>query len=96
LASLQLTTAAELAGADTSANADSTDAISSEKAPPTPSPISPNEFTLGMLVKHPEYGLGKIIALSGGQSSRKATVAFAAGAGERTFVLHLSPLRPAK
>ncbi len=53
-------------------------------------------FHLGMLVRHPEYGLGKIIALSGSQSQRKATVAFTSGAGERTFVLQQSPLRPVK
>lgn len=77
----RVTTAAALAGAG-----------QTEMAPP----ISPRDFTLGMLVTHPEYGLGKIVALSGGTSSRKATVAFAAGAGERTFVLHLCPLRPVR
>ena len=49
-----------------------------------------------MVVKHPEYGLGKIIALSGMNENRRATVAFASQAGQKTFVLYKSPLRPAK
>ncbi|HEY2893893.1 MAG TPA: UvrD-helicase domain-containing protein [Pirellulales bacterium] len=59
-------------------------------------PISPDVFFLGMIVKHPEYGLGKIVALSGKGSRRMATVAFASAAGERKFVLAQSPLRPTK
>ncbi|HEX3869814.1 MAG TPA: 3'-5' exonuclease, partial [Pirellulales bacterium] len=58
--------------------------------------VSPEEFFAGMLVRHPEYGLGKIIALSGGRGSRKATVAFTSGVAQRTFVLAQSPLRPVK
>jgi DNA helicase-2/ATP-dependent DNA helicase PcrA len=59
------------------------------------SEISPEIFQQGMVVVHPEYGLGKIIALSGSGRSRKATVAFVT-AGEKPFVLYKSPLRPAK
>ncbi|HEX4129253.1 MAG TPA: UvrD-helicase domain-containing protein [Pirellulales bacterium] len=59
-------------------------------------PVSPEDFFAGMLVRHPEYGLGKIIALSGQRSGRKATVAFTSAAGQRTFVLAQSPLRPVK
>jgi len=59
-------------------------------------PVSPDVFVLGMIVKHPEYGLGKIVALSGKGSRRMATVAFASAAGERKFVLAQSPLRPTK
>ena len=53
-------------------------------------------FHHGMIVRHPEYGLGKIVALSGSGPRRRATVAFASSAGERSFVLSASPLRPAK
>ena len=56
--------------------------------------IDPDVFSLGMAVTHPEYGLGKIVTLSGAGSRRKATVRFAT-AGERPFVLVHSPLRPA-
>lgn len=76
----QLTTAAELAGTAT--------------ATPSPS-VSPEEFHQGMLVQHPEYGLGKIVALSGSQRRRTATVAFASAAGRRKFVLAQSHLVPA-
>jgi DNA helicase-2/ATP-dependent DNA helicase PcrA len=57
---------------------------------------SPEEFHQGMVVRHPEYGLGRIVALSGSQASRKATISFTSGAGQRTFVLAQSPLRPVR
>jgi DNA helicase-2/ATP-dependent DNA helicase PcrA len=50
-------------------------------------------FSLGMVVRHPEYGLGKIVALSGSGVRRMATVSFAT-AGEKRFILHQSPLKP--
>jgi len=74
----QVTTAAELAGSVVEP---------AEK-------ISPNEFTQGMTVAHPDHGLGKIVALSGSGKNRRATVRFAM-AGEKRFVLSHSPLRPA-
>jgi len=74
----QVTTAAELAGS----------------AVEPAEQISPNEFTQGMAVAHSEYGLGKIVALSGSGKNRRATVRFAT-AGEKRFVLAHSPLRPA-
>src|SRR5262249_61802546 len=83
---LRLTTAAELAAR----NADAKQSPS----PPTQQ-ISPEVFHQGMVVQHPTYGLGKIIALSGGGAKRKATVMFASGAGEKHFLLAQSPLRPA-
>jgi hypothetical protein len=58
--------------------------------------ISPELFAQGMVVTHPEYGLGKIVALSGKADKRVATVNFATGAGQKTFVLAHSPLRPAR
>ncbi len=58
--------------------------------------VSPDAFNHGMLVRHPEYGLGKILALSGTGVKRTATVAFATGAGEKRFILVHSKLQPAK
>jgi DNA helicase-2/ATP-dependent DNA helicase PcrA len=60
---------------------------------PAASGISPDAFTQGMTVMHPEHGPGKIVALSGSGDRRRATVQFAA-AGQRRFVLAHSPLRP--
>jgi len=61
-----------------------------------PGQVSPELFVLGMVVRHPEYGLGKVLALSGNGIRRTATVAFASGAGEKRFMLASSQLRPAK
>ena len=61
-----------------------------EVAPPVP----PDEFHQGMLVRHPKYGLGRVVALSGAGAGRKATVDFTSSAGRRKFVLQDSPLRP--
>ncbi len=58
--------------------------------------VSPDSFFQGMLVRHPEYGLGKVVALSGSGPRRTATVAFASGAGQKKFVVSQSPLVPAK
>ena len=65
-------------------------------APPPPKRSFPVEvFVQGMLVRHPKYGLGKIIALGGSGATRQATVDFASGAGQRKFRLAASELRPA-
>ncbi|HEX4143268.1 MAG TPA: UvrD-helicase domain-containing protein [Pirellulales bacterium] len=66
-----------------------------EAAPQAIAPVSPDDFAQGMVVRHPEYGLGKIIALSGAGPRRLATVAFASSAGQKKFVLSQSQLRPA-
>ncbi|HVA46873.1 MAG TPA: UvrD-helicase domain-containing protein [Pirellulales bacterium] len=55
--------------------------------------LSPEAFHQGMVVLHPEYGIGKVVALSGSGLRRTATVAFAT-AGQRKFVLAQSPLQP--
>ncbi len=47
----------------------------------------------GTAVLHPEYGLGRILAIEGAGPNRKGRVAFTVG-GERTFVLARSPLKP--
>jgi len=59
-------------------------------------PPGPDQFHQGMLVRHPRYGLGRVIALSGSGPGRKATVDFASGAGQKKFVIAKSPLRPVK
>ena len=62
---------------------------------PAPAP-SPDIFQHGMLVRHPRYGLGRIVALSGSGTTRKATVDFSSPTGRKMFLLHASPLRPVK
>ena len=58
-------------------------------------PVSPEEFCQGMLVIHPSHGVGKIVALSGSGTSRKAMVNFAGSPARSVlFVLSKSPLRP--
>ena len=59
------------------------------------SPVDPDEFRQGMLVRHPAHGLGRIVALSGSGPHRKASVDFAT-AGRKKFLLADSPLRPVK
>jgi DNA helicase-2/ATP-dependent DNA helicase PcrA len=49
-----------------------------------------------MVVLHPEYGPGKIVDLSGEGDDRRATVQFAGGAGEKSFIVSYSPLRPVR
>lgn len=62
-----------------------------------PAPIPPDAFHQDMLVRHPKYGLGRIVALSGSGDDRKATVDFTSSAvGRKKFVLKSSPLRPLK
>jgi DNA helicase-2/ATP-dependent DNA helicase PcrA len=73
----RLTTAAALGGGD---------------APGGP-PEDLNAFRPGVPVMHPQYGLGRIVAIDGAGPDRKGRVAFTLG-GERTFVLSKSPLRP--
>lgn len=58
--------------------------------------ISPNAFQQGMTVKHPEYGYGEIVALSGVGPKRIASVRFYDhGTEEKKFRLLFSPLVPA-
>jgi len=63
---------------------------------PQLAPVSPDTFYQGMVVKHPVYGLGKVVALSGNGPRRSATVAFASSAGQKRFMLMHSDLRPIK
>jgi DNA helicase-2/ATP-dependent DNA helicase PcrA len=57
--------------------------------------VSPDVFQQGMTVAHPEYGPGKIVALSGSGKNRRATVQFPS-VGEKKIILAHSPLRPAR
>jgi DNA helicase-2/ATP-dependent DNA helicase PcrA len=56
--------------------------------------VSPDLFKQGMIVTHPEYGPGKIVALSGSGKNRRATIQFAT-VGEKKIILAHSAVRPA-
>jgi hypothetical protein len=58
--------------------------------------FSPNVFTQGMIVKHPEYGYGEIVALGGVGPKRIASIKFYDHAEEKKFRLLHSPLEPAE
>ena len=53
----------------------------------------PSEFSEGMLITHPQYGLGRIVALQGENENCKATVHFQTS-GKRKFLLSQAPLKP--
>ncbi len=55
--------------------------------------VSPDVFRQGMTVTHPEYGPGKIIALSGADKNRRATIQFAT-VGQKKIILAHSAVRP--
>lgn len=57
--------------------------------------VSPEAFQQGMIVSHPEYGPGRIVALSGAGKNRRATIQFAT-VGEKKIILVHSTLRPAR
>ncbi|MDH3719678.1 MAG: AAA family ATPase, partial [Planctomycetota bacterium] len=87
VAAARLTTAAEMmqhSGPDAAAAEASAAALQ----------VDAETFRVGMAVMHPDYGLGKIAALSGSGAKRTATVNFALS-GRRTFRIKESPLRPA-
>jgi DNA helicase-2/ATP-dependent DNA helicase PcrA len=48
-----------------------------------------------MTVTHPEYGPGKIVALSGAGKNRRATIQFAT-VGQKKIILAHSLVRPAR
>ena len=62
--------------------------------PEPPKRFPPEQFQQGMLITHPEYGAGQIVALSGQGKKRMATVDFFAG-DQKKFRLAQSPLQPA-
>ena len=59
---------------------------------PAPATADLDALRPGVSVLHPEYGLGRIVAVEGAGPNRKGRVAFAVGP-ERTFVLAKAPLR---
>jgi DNA helicase-2/ATP-dependent DNA helicase PcrA len=66
-----------------------------DKSAPALPRISPDVFQHGMTVTHPEYGPGKIVALSGIGRNRRATIQFAT-VGQKKIILAHSALRPAQ
>lgn len=84
-AAMSLQTAAEMVTDDANPESDA-------DAKPKGS-IDPDRFALGMTVMHPEYGPGKVAALSGSGSKRTGTINFAT-AGQKKFVLAFSGLVP--
>ena len=60
-----------------------------------PSADALGAFQPGISVMHPQYGIGRIVAIDGAGPNRKGRVAFTLG-GERTFILAKSPLKPVK
>jgi DNA helicase II / ATP-dependent DNA helicase PcrA len=83
--------AASIKTAATMAREASTEATTVEETPR----VSPDLFKQGMTVSHPEYGPGKIIALSGSGKNRRATIQFAT-VGEKKIVLMHSAVRPVR
>lgn len=57
--------------------------------------LHPDRYVHGMLVEHPEYGIGRIVDLSGSGMKRVATVEFPI-LGKRRFRLSHSNLQPAE
>jgi DNA helicase-2/ATP-dependent DNA helicase PcrA len=57
--------------------------------------VSPDLFRQGMTVTHPEYGPGKVVALSGSGKNRRATIQFAT-VGQKKIILAHSTVRPAR
>jgi DNA helicase-2/ATP-dependent DNA helicase PcrA len=83
IATAQVTTAAALERQQTAVH-----------APELPR-VSPDVFKQGMIVTHPEYGPGKIVALSGMGRNRRATIQFAT-VGQKKIILAHSAVRPAR
>jgi DNA helicase-2/ATP-dependent DNA helicase PcrA len=91
IAASAITTAAALdRRTDSSRGAGDRDSVITEKFPH----FSPEVFKQGMIVTHPEYGPGKIVALAGCGKNRRATVQFAT-VGQKKIILAHSTVRPA-
>jgi DNA helicase-2/ATP-dependent DNA helicase PcrA len=61
-----------------------------------PEGVDPDVFRQGMVVLHPDYGLGKVVALSGSGAERTATIDFASAAGRKKLPLAGTTLKPVK
>jgi DNA helicase-2/ATP-dependent DNA helicase PcrA len=90
VAAAAVTTAAAL---ERSSAAGSSSSVADE--PPTLPRVSPDVFKQGMIVTHPEYGPGKVVALSGMGKNRRATIQFAT-VGQKKIILAHSAVRPAQ
>jgi DNA helicase-2/ATP-dependent DNA helicase PcrA len=78
----------------TAATLERESAADASGAASTPLPrVSPDVFKQGMTVTHPEYGPGKIVALSGSGKNRRATIQFAT-VGQKKIILAHSTVRP--
>jgi DNA helicase-2/ATP-dependent DNA helicase PcrA len=56
-------------------------------------PIGPT-FTVGMSVRHPRYGVGKVLTVSGAGRRQTVSVRFDQDAREESFIAARSPLQP--
>jgi DNA helicase-2/ATP-dependent DNA helicase PcrA len=65
-----------------------------QSVPPDGVRATPDSLAQGMLVRHPEYGVGVVKETSGAGARRVATVNFIQGGGEKRFVLANSNLQP--
>lgn len=54
----------------------------------------PQGFKVGMTVRHPEYGLGTVVKVSGFSKRRTVTVDFDSGELGKTYIASKSPLQP--
>ena len=68
------------------------DLISQDKRPQVP--VKPETFEVGMMVHHPTYQLGRVVALSGSQHKRTATVQFFSEDRPKKFRIDSSQLQP--
>ena len=54
----------------------------------------PKGFPVGMTVRHPRYGLGRVVAVGGFAKRRTVTVEFDEGERSETFMVSKCPLQP--
>ncbi len=54
----------------------------------------PTGFAMGMQVRHPRYGLGKVVEVSGFSRMRTVTVEFTTGNRRESFIAAKCPLQP--
>jgi DNA helicase-2/ATP-dependent DNA helicase PcrA len=91
-ANLSLTTAASMLDGNAAVSGGGLSAAGEESSVKT----NPDEFEQGMLVRHPEYGLGQIVSLSGSGAKRSAAIRFFTQKTEKKFLLAFSSLQPVR
>ena len=57
-------------------------------------PDLPVGYAVGMLVRHPQYGIGRVVNVAGMVRKRIVTVEFESDDRRETFVANQSPLQP--